>query len=453
VVDSRRQRAVANGAVAMRTRTVIAIRLIIWLSVPMLLASGCMLLTAREQQRQMGRVAHLWGTVRTEHESTNPLVVVLLRHDGQDVALFDHFVLERPGRWHFPVEPGIWHLAAFEDVSGDLVYELDEPALPYDENTTFVLHEGEERRDIDLVIPTDGRACVTEAVDIREMQARTVEDQMQASMGQLTVLGEIVDFQDPRFARENGSKGMWAPLDLLFDVGPGIYFLEPYDPEKIPVLFVHGITGTPLDFEYLVGELDRSRFQPWLVYYPTGVHLDRAADYLSQLTAQLWVQHRFNKLFVVAHSMGGLVSRSFIQKHHEQTGKEYIKRFVTISTPWGGQADAGKGVRHSPVAVYSWIDIAPGSDFLEGMFYEDPGTRKFPHRLPDHATYDLIFGYQRQEGLPGASSDKVITVASHLRLEAQQEAASVYGLNYDHTGILRSPEASARLNVLLTATD
>jgi pimeloyl-ACP methyl ester carboxylesterase len=431
----------------MRAPATITARVVLWLAFGVVLTSGCMLFTARRQQGKMARVAHLRGTVRAEHEANHPLVVVLLRGDETGVTVFDHFVLERAGRWNFVVTPGTWHLAAFEDANADLVYEPSDPALAYGEATTFQLSPGDVRADIDLVIPSHGRLRADEAVDLGRMQVRTVHDQMHASMGQLMVLGEVVDFNDPRFAGANGAKGLWAPYDFIFDVGPGIYFLEEYDSKKVPVLFVHGINATPLDFEYLVQHLDRTRFQPWLFYYPSGVHLDRVADYLSQLIVQLFVRHRFEKLFVVAHSMGGLVARSFIQKHFEQTGEEYIQLFVTISTPWGGQADAAKGVKHSPVVVYSWIDVAPKSEFIEGLFYRDP--RKIPRHLPGHLAHHIIFGFQRKRTLPGASGDKIIDVASHLRLEAQDEARSVYGLDYDHTGILRSPEASGRLNALL----
>ncbi len=60
-----------------------------------------------------------------------------------------------------------------------------------------------------------------------------------------------------------------------------------------------------------------------------------------------------------------------------------------------------------------------------------------------------MFGYKRNEDRPGASSDKIIAVSSELRLEAQYEAKSVHGLNYDHTTILYSTEASTWLNRLL----
>ncbi len=161
--------------------------------------------------------------------------------------------------------------------------------------------------------------------------------------------------------------------------------------------------------------------------------------------------HGFDELFVVAHSMGGLVARAFILTHYEITHNDAVKLFVSISTPWGGKASAQKGVERSPVVVYSWEDVAPGSAFLNGIFYEDPETARVRRRLPEHAAFHLIFGYRRGGKLPGASGDRVIATASALRLEAQDEAESIRGFDYDHTEILRSPEASARLNEILAS--
>ena len=104
---------------------------------------------------------------------------------------------------------------------------------------------------------------------MQAFQARSAGDQVATTMGQLTEFGTVTNLNDPRFERKNGSVGLWRPYDFVFDVGVGVYFLEPYDPERVPVLFVHGNLGTPQDFRYLIERLDRDRFQPWLYYYPS----------------------------------------------------------------------------------------------------------------------------------------------------------------------------------------
>ena len=55
----------------------------------------------------------------------------------------------------------------------------------------------------------------------------------------------------------------------------------------------------------------------------------------------------------------------------------------------------------------------------------------------------MLFAYR------GDSGDGVVSIASQLRAEAQQEASSMRGFEEDHTSILRSPDAIAHLNALL----
>jgi hypothetical protein len=142
-------------------------------------------------------------------------------------------------------------------------------------------------------------------VDIAKAKIRNSSQQLDISLGQVTKIGEIFQLAEPRFSDEIAKQGMWRPLDFLIDGNAGLYFLEPYSDEKIPVLFVHGIDGTPRNFAYLTEHKDRKHFQPWLYYYPSG----------------------------------------------------------------DGHAAAKSSTEHLPSPVYSWIDIAPGSSFLTELFY------------------------------------------------------------------------------------
>ena len=145
--------------------------------------------------------------------------------------------------------------------------------------------------------------------------ASTQHDQLAASWGLLTAIGAITTLDDPRFRMENAVSGMWAPVDFVFHVRPGVYFLQAYDPTKIPVLFVHGIQGTPRSFRLLIEHLDAATFQPWVAYYPSGASLSLCAEHLSQIMDKLRLQYGVQRVFVVAHSMGGLVARGLVMFH------------------------------------------------------------------------------------------------------------------------------------------
>jgi pimeloyl-ACP methyl ester carboxylesterase len=222
-------------------------------------------------------------------------------------------------------------------------------------------------------------------------------------------------------------------------VRPGIYFLQPYDPDRIPVLFVHGAIGFPQSFETLIANLDRTRFQPWVAVYPSGSRLASVADYLSRNVANLQLRHGFEEMAVVAHSMGGLVSRAFILRHHERMLADPVKLFISISTPWSGVPSASAGVGRSPFVIPSWRDVEPKSEFIAELFFEDPERRTIRRHLPDQVAFYLIFGVV----------DKTIPVSSEVRWEAVHDARERWPLVYDHTAILKSTEASQLLNEIL----
>src|SRR5688500_19740970 len=90
------------------------------LAAAMLVVRGCVFQNVRTQQSKMEMFCKIAGSVSTEHETTSPTPVGLVRHSGgalderQNWSLADHFVLESSGRWLFRVGPGTYGLVAFE---------------------------------------------------------------------------------------------------------------------------------------------------------------------------------------------------------------------------------------------------------------------------------------------------------------------------------------------------
>jgi pimeloyl-ACP methyl ester carboxylesterase len=222
----------------------------------------------------------------------------------------------------------------------------------------------------------------------------------------------------------------------------GVYFLETYDPGKLPVLFVHGIAGSPQDWRPIFETMDRRGCQPWFFHYPSGIRLDKAANALAGALIHLRQRNGFDRIVVVAHSMGGLVSRGAIQLTAELADTNFIPELVTISTPWGGHQAAELGVKHLKFPVPAWRDMAPGSAYLQTIL---------SHPLPSGTRHDLIFGYQGSGslGLP-RENDGVVAVESELLPQVQEEAASVFGLPLDHTGILASPVTLRRMEQFIS---
>jgi hypothetical protein len=246
-------------------------------------------------------------------------------------------------------------------------------------------------------------------------------------------IGETANLDDPRFAATRGEDGLWTPATFAIQNGFGVYFLEPYNPQKTPVLFVHGAAGSPQDWRLAMEKIDRRRYQPWFYVYPSGMRLDTAADALNAAVQALHERYRFERLHVVAHSMGGLVSRRFIQKNVIADGNRYINTFITFSSPWDGHEAAAMGVKYAPEVVPSWRDMANGSDFLDHLYDQD-----LKGRVNHHLFYSHRAGKSRI--LP-PENDGTVSVASQLRAQAVNDAVDVRGFDEDHVSILSSRKA------------
>jgi pimeloyl-ACP methyl ester carboxylesterase len=256
-------------------------------------------------------------------------------------------------------------------------------------------------------------------------------------------IGTIAALDDPRFAEEFGSLGMWDPIRFMFEAGGGIYFLEPYDPRRIPILFVHGATGSPANWKYLASQVDRSRFQPWFAYSPAAPHLDRIAAQVVRMLSNLQVKYRFDRLILVAHSMGGLVTRTALNYviANADTGRHVnVPLFLTISSPWNGHAGAKLGVEYAPVVAPMWEDMEPGSASLRSL----PATP-----LPVETEYALFFGYRSDSGRSVEANDGSITVASELWMPIQRQATHAMGFDETHVSILEAAAVAEQLNAIL----
>lgn len=418
-----------------------------------LLCTGCVFQDVRTQQSKLETFCRIDGSVSAEQVTPSPLLVGLVRHNGGAVedlnnwSLVDHFVLESPGRWMFRAAPGTYGLVAFKDVNADGVYQPGEPFLPVDTNQLLTCASGHTHSEAALLIPTKGRSRLEGEIDFMKFQARTTSAQLQHSLGTATAYGVVTTLNDPRFKEEHAAGSLWRPYDFIIDVGPGVYFLEPYDARKIPVLFVHGINGTPTNFRYLLEHLDRAKYQPWLYYYPSGVRLAGLADHLDQTMKTLQLELGFTRYHVIAHSMGGLVSRGFLLRNQTAHSRARVPLYVTISTPWAGHKAAQAGVDYAPAVVYVWNDMVPKSAYLTDLFFSQLNGEPVHRPLPAGVEHHLLFGFKHRG--TGECSDDTVTVASQLYSGAQMDASRLYGFDETHMGILDSADTSRLVNRLL----
>lgn len=338
------------------------------------------------------------------------------------------------------------YLMAWADTNGNDLFDQGEPAwFSHDESGHMapVVHkpegsEAEGNLSKDYTIPTElvGTA--------KEFYAGRHRSEVKTGWQIPINLGEVAKTNEPRFSSEGAQAGYWEPANYPMKSGLGIYFTEKYDPNRTPVVFVHGAAGSPHDFDDFLKSFDRKNFQLWFYHYPSGRRLAEMGGGLDKGLRLLSSHFGFKKVHIVAHSMGGLVSRNAILGNLKSPNP-CVGRFVSISSPFGGQEFAAVGVKRAPVVVPSWRDIEPESEFLEEIF-ED--------RLLGDIDHMLLYGYKatKSRTLP-AENDGTLSVKSMTDEKAVKDAVKVQKYHDDHMSILSNRDVIKEVERFLRASN
>ena len=423
-------------------------RVVLLLTAVLIGLPSCTLLELQEQADEVNENVVIFGKLEPSGWGGEPIVLVLSREGAAGGRyVVDYRLLHDPGSFYFYTEPGNYKLAAFEDRSGDLRYRDGDPVLIGGES--ILASEAQLRIEADLKGAFSTEETLPERFDISPDSETT---ERSAAYGNL---GRVIAMDAPEMSLELGQAGLWKPAEYREQLEIGLFFLEPYDPGKIPVLFVHGIGGAPIQFETLANRLDRERFQPWLFAYPSIFPLSMLADVLNLSMDIVCRKYDFDEVHVVAHSMGGLVSRAYLNEYSWSRHDYEVNLFVTIASPLGGQSSAAmypsddKGAA-GPIAEWiagveatekggvqhvAFTDMSPQSEFMKTL-YAKP--------LPDSVTYHMVFAFLADAKM-GPPNDGTVSLASQLRPEAQEEALSVRGYPLGHTAILSADESVAHV--------
>ena len=121
----------------------------------------------------------------------------------------------------------------------------------------------------------------------------------------------------------------------------GLYQFQPFDPDKTPVVFVHGLMSRPETWRIAVNQLVadpeiRRNFQFWFMLYPTGLpvwksaahlrsELDRFNGELAPRVTTRGARARMRGKILVGHSMGGLVSSLQVREGGESLWARFSK--------------------------------------------------------------------------------------------------------------------------------
>jgi hypothetical protein len=228
--------------------------------------------------------------------------------------------------------------------------------------------------------------------------------------------------------KTNAIQGFIQPFGAG-DTQPRLEFLQPHQPGKIPVVFIHGLASDEGTWFDMLNELRawptfHRRFEPWLYRYPTGASfLQSSAVLRRELRSTV---HRLDpqgtdpalkSLVLVGHSMGGLhaklqvvdsgnavwdaiACRPFDEirmrpELRRQVAPAYffqplpfVKRVVFIATPHRGSMLASLGVGR---AASLTVQQAPQMKAIHDEVMEaNPGAFRpdYQRRLP--TTVDVL---------------------------------------------------------------
>lgn len=286
----------------------------------------------------------------------------------------------------------------------------------------------------------------------------------------------------------------------------GLHMLEPYQPGKIPVVFIHGLLSDPQSWMPLYNELRRhpdivKKFQFMAVEYPTSVPFLNTAARLRRELRQyrchvdpLRNDPALSEMVLIGHSMGGIIAklqtihscndmwaaatqRPFAElQTNPETRQRYFENFffdpspdvsrvIAIGTPFSGSPWARRPIgRLSARLTFQPHDLAVEYRQLKrqnrGTFvgnyrlgmplsidllkYNNPLILAIRNRpMAPGTSLNLIYGNSREFGIRG-ESDFIVPVRS-----AVVPAETARMVDADHLELQRHEETKFEVLCLL----
>lgn len=218
-----------------------------------------------------------------------------------------------------------------------------------------------------------------------------------------------------------GKLGFLAPAERI---SSQLVLNQPFEPDRIPVVFVHGTFSSPVTWAEMANSLTadpelRRRYQMWTFVYGSGNPLARSvADLRSALAAKMQqldpqgTNTALRQMVVIGHSQGGLLTKATaidagdklwrvfstnrLEDLHVSDARKaelrqglfleplpFVKRVVFIATPHRGSYLAGGFVRSMAARLVSLPGaiMARGKDILT-LSAGSEAARFFQGRIP-----------------------------------------------------------------------
>jgi hypothetical protein len=247
----------------------------------------------------------------------------------------------------------------------------------------------------------------------------------------------------------------------------GLFMLEPYDPDRVPVVLIHGLTSIPQMWVPTISAIEsdpelRGRYQFWVFAYPTGDPIALSALKLRESLAQVYQLYPKTKdMVLISHSMGGLLSqmqavttgrvlwdrvfqgdadRLYAKVRPDNVVKRAlvfdanprVHRIVFICVPHRGSDLATNWIGSFGVGLISLPGklLSGAADVVSAPLEKDVGVKHMPtginglsprspllrglDTLAIHAPYHTIVGDRGRGDTPNSSDGVVAYWSSHL---------------------------------------
>lgn len=209
----------------------------------------------------------------------------------------------------------------------------------------------------------------------------------------------------------------------------GMYMLEPYDPNKIPVVMVHGLWSSPVTWAHMFNDLRanvdiRKNYQFWFYSYSTAqpfwVSAMRMRQDLTRIREELDPQgysKSLDQMVLVGHSMGGLISKMQTIRSDDRFWQHVssvpvdslegdsetldrvqrvfffdpvpsVKRVITIASPFSGSKFANGTARWFSHKFFT-LPTFQTSDF-ERLIADNPSAFTDPELLTARTSVDSL---------------------------------------------------------------
>lgn len=193
-----------------------------------------------------------------------------------------------------------------------------------------------------------------------------------------------------------------APLVGLTHMSPARRQVTPLPDDGFrPILFVHGLAGHPGNFGPMRAWFSfMGRTRTWSMSFEEAETMQQMADQLSQAVTDVV---RINglapdtRIDIVAHSMGGLISRLALE--HPETAAR-IGTLVTLGTPH-------EGTQAARLAVTSRVlDLRPDSEVVRRLALQLPWQRQhgMPRLVALWSPVDMLLMPPDSARVPGAEN-------------------------------------------------